>query len=333
MKKEDILSVDLIDKALSSITFDVYDMKSSIEFLDKKELEKRPESRYLAWMIVLGALPEDKTLWGKSLYGRIQSYNQKIEYYQKPNGEFPEILSSKVTREIVSDVKRAQTWFTNFLIAIGLQKEYAQYTEKRIIRVITIVIKEMPQCQYLQGYDRFAAISYGISLAFSLKIGLSLLEAEAFSINLLRKIISVNNIDSNLNHASSIMNYFQKIDGYLRSHNPEIMQCLAKQNCGSVDFASNWCGVFFVDNHHPKSFLLIWDSIILNRGNFEEFLNALVSAHLNQVPLKSSPFEQLQAIQEYPNWDVKRIVQEAENLLIPPTFCKNSMTGILGFWI
>ena len=117
------------------------------------------------------------------------------------------------------------------------------------------------------------------------------------------------------------------------SHNPEIMECLAKQNYGSHVFACNWCGVFFVDNHKPLSFLLIWDSIILNREKYEEFLNALVSAHLNQVPILDNPFKQLQAIQEFPNWDVIRILEDAEKMLVPPTFCKNSMTGILGFWI
>ena len=282
-------------------------------------------------MIVLDIIPSDSVLWPQTFYHILKSYRGKMKYYGQ---EIRQLLAEKSYKEIVNDVDRALSWFERLINDLNIPKNLLEGAKEVLVRIIVITIKESPQYQYLQGYDRFAAISYALSLRFVLKFGLGQLEAEAFAVSLFRKLITINTTASYLERGTNVMRYFSNIDGYLRSHNFNIINLLEKINCGSVDFASNWAGVFFADSHNPLSFLLIWDEIVLHSNKFDELFCALVSAHLNQIEIEDdSPYSLLQNIQMKNDWNVYKIIQDTRNLLLKPIFSRNSLTGFTGFWI
>ena len=183
----DVVSLDRVQQAFQTHTFAVHDRQSAINFLRSKDLSKSHTSRYISWMILLNGIPEDPKLWPLTFYHIIRSYRSKLDYYlSDPNKKvfnIPKCLDDKSTDAIRSDVNRAMTWFRRFAKTIGNDDNLIDdpEIETRIVRMICIMIREAPQFHYLQGYDRFAFVSFSLSLYFTVKIALSLIEAEAFS--------------------------------------------------------------------------------------------------------------------------------------------------------
>lgn len=335
----DVVPLERVQQAFETHTFAVHDRQSAISFLRSKELSKAHTSRYLAWMILLNGIPEDPNLWPLTFYHIIHSYRTKLDYYlsdpSKKVFNILKCLDDKSTDAIRSDVNRALKWFKRFAETIGIDDNLLAdpEIETRIVRMICIMIREAPQFHYLQGYDRFAFVSFSLSLYFSIKLGLGLIEAEAFSVSLYRRLISLSDVATFLKNQSYISQYFSDIDGYLLNWNRKKMLTLLKAPLTSVDFASNWVGVLFSDIHTPPSCLLIWDHILLHQNDFKRYFNALVSAHLNQIEDMDDPYEQLTAIQNFGEWNVEDLIDEAESQMRDPIIQRTSLTGFTGFWL
>ncbi|KAK8841044.1 hypothetical protein M9Y10_027881 [Tritrichomonas musculus] len=335
----DIVPLDRVKRAFQAHTFVVHDRQSSIDFLRSKDLSKSNTSRYISWMILFNGIPEDPELWPLTFYHIIRSYRSKLDYYLKdPNKKvfnIPKCLDDKTTDAIRSDVHRATNWFRRFALTVGNDQKLIddQEIETRIVRFICIMLSEAPQFHYNQGYERFAFVSFSLSLYLSVKLGLGLIEAEAFSVPLFRRIIGNLEIDSFLSHESSMMQYFSDIDAYLMNTNREMMDNLMKEQISSAQFAANWVCVLFSDSHTPLSCLLIWDHFWLHQKDSKQFLNALISAHLKQIELLEDASEQMNAIQQFGDWNVENIIDEAENQMIQPIIRRVSVTGFTAFWL
>ena len=333
------VTLERVQHAFSTQEFAVHDRASAIDFLRSKDLSKSNATRYIAWMLLLNGLPEEPKLWPLTFYHIIRSYRSKLDYYlNDPNklvSKIPRCLDDKTTDSIRSDVHRAIRWFQRFAKTIGIDENIVNdgEAETRIDRMICFMIRDAPQFHYIQGYDRFAFVSYSLALYFAVKIGLSYIEAEAFSVVLYRRLINLSDVAGFLRGESYILHYFQDIDGYLMTWNPKIMLKLYEIPVSSVDFASNWAGVLFADNHTPLSCLLIWDHILLHQKDFKRFFNAIISAHLKQVPEYDEPTDQLAAIQNFGDWNIEELIDEAERQTHDPIIKKISITGFTGFWI
>lgn len=307
------LPLERVERAIRSLKSDVKNCQSSTEFLLSPKIDKCNVSRYLSWMMILDGLPEDPDQWAKTLYYIIRGYRSKLSYYSK-DGEIPPCLDESTTRSIKSDVSRAKTMFKNFAKFIGIPEELCDNAETRIIRLSVIVFREAPQYPYLQGYDRFAFISYALALNFVSRIGLSYIEAEALASSLLRRLITLTDAEKYLASGSQTTEYFCSIDAFLRVHNPELMAVISSSGNGSAAFAANWAGLLFAESHAPAELLLIWDQFVARHRNSVLYFKAMTSAHLTQIPIASSLFAQLEAIQTCDTWDIQKLLADAEAL-------------------
>lgn len=326
------LPLERVERAIRSLKSDVKNIQGATEFLLTVELGKCNVSRYLSWIMILNGLPEDPDQWAKTLYYVIRGYRSKMNYYAK-DGEIPTCLGAETTNAIKSDVSRSKTMFKNFTKYIGIPEELCDDAETRIIRLSVLVFREAPQYPYLQGYDRFASISYALALNFVSRIGLSYIEAEALAASLLRRLITLSDAEQYLASGSKMMHYFCDVDAFLRVHNPGHMAIVSARGNGSVAFASNWSGVLFTESHDPAELLLIWDQFVVRHMKSALYFKAMTSAHLTQIPIAESEFAQLEAIQRYNRWDIHKLIRDAAELYEGSVYGqpRTEKHGLIGF--
>lgn len=320
-----LVTQDAIAKSLSSLQFKVNSKADAIEFLKSNDVNKSNVERFLAWMIHFDAIPEDSSLWPQTFYQLIIAYKGRLDFYSQS------CLDEKATTAIVNDVKRALTWFNVLATMFGFDSSIVSCD--CITRVICFLMRETPQYNYLQGYDRYAIISYLVSLSFCEKLQIGNIATEAFAISLLRHIIQFSDTSQYLTTDASIQLYYSELELVLKQKNEKIMLALSKANITSLDFASPWVGVLFADIHKPFQLVLLWDHLIYHHNEFQPFFAQVVSAHLNQVPFNEDPYIMLGNIQNYKNWDIQKILEESESAINPPFITKTSITGILRFWL
>ena len=324
----EVLPLERVERACRDFRPAAKDKETAKEFVSRVDMQKCNSTRYLAWMLILDGLPCNSELWPKTFYYLVRSYREKLDFYPMENS-IPTCLESQNAQQIISDVHRANGTFRSFARAIGIPDELCDDAVTRIARLTIIMFKEAPQYHYLQGYDRFALISYALALSFVLKIGLSYIEAEALALSLFRRLITLCDADQYLESSSQVVQHFCDIDAFLRVHNPEIME----MGGTSAVFAGNWAGVLFAESHKPLEVLLIWDHFVYHHKDSLLYFKAMTSAHLKQVAKADDNFAQLQEIQKFEDWDVNRLLQDAEAMFNnacygQPVLPKYSLLGL-----
>ena len=310
----EVLSLERVERACRAFKPAVKDMASAEVFLEELDLNKCHATRYIAWMLMLDGLPPNPELWPKTFYYLVRSYRGKLAYYPMNKSSIPVCLDEESTKAISSDVRRANVMFSSFAREMGIPQELCEDAETRVIRLTVILFREAPQYHYLQGYDRFALISYAVSLSFVIKIGLSYIEAEALAISLLRRLIRLSDSDKYLASSSQTIEHFANVDAFLRVYNADIMDIVSRRGNASATFASNWAGVLFAESHTPLEVLLVWDQLVLHHKESFSYFKALTSAHLKQIPKAQDEFGQLELIQTFRKWDIVKLLLDAARL-------------------
>lgn len=331
--EDDVVTLERLQRAFKNVSFKVKSMETAVQFMKSKNLGKCCSNRFLSWLVYFEAIPSDPALWPETFYHIIRNYRNKLSYFVKPKQEIPIIIGKEQTDNIINDVKRCQGLFTDLISEIGVPVTMCDDAETRISRVICFMINDAPQYSFLQGYDRLASVSFALALHFSLRIQLSLIEAEAFAVVLLRQLVTLCEPAKFLTNPNLSMQYYVDLDAFLMQHNLELMQTLNRGYFRSEHFAANWVGSLFADCHKPLDTLVIWDYMILNKANVSDFTKALVSTHLDQIETNDDPSTVISNIMSYQDWDVERIVDDAKYLLSTPYITKQLLTSPLGFWI
>jgi hypothetical protein len=314
METHEIIIQRRLERAVRSAPFCFRDLAGARAFLQRRDNgQKDGASRYLAWLMVLGGLPEDPELWAQGLYYSVRGYRAKFGYYLNDGTkDLPDCLDPKLICHIREDISRAIFLFEGFAHALGIPAGSWTHAETSVARVTIIMLSEAPQFDYIQGYDRFAIVSYALGLATALRFGLGQIEGEAFAIRLFRRLVPLSGAHAYLVSQGATRDYFCDVDAYLRVFQPLIMQTLAQAAASSVSFALNWSGLLFLDQKTPLDVLLIWDQFVLRNTATNAYFKAMTAAHLNQVPRMDTAFEQLGAIQRMASWDVPRLLDDAE---------------------
>jgi hypothetical protein len=243
----------------------------------------------------------------------VRGYRAKFAYYLSGGTkDLPDCLDEDLIRHIREDIARAIFLFEGFAHALGIHTGAWTHAATSVARIIIIMLSEAPHFEYIQGYDRFAIVSYALGLATSLRLGLSQIEGEAFAIRLFRRLVPLSGAHRYLVSEGATRDYFCDVDAYLRVFHPAIMQTLAQTAGSSVSFALNWSGLLFLDQKRPLDVLLIWDQFVLRNTASNAYFKAMTAAHLNQVPRMETAFEQLGAIQRMASWDVPLLLSDAE---------------------
>jgi hypothetical protein len=276
---------------------------------------KPAHARALAWLIQFGLLPERPALWPAKLCELAAQYASLSSAYCGDSSQTT--LEALVESIVPRDLGRSVLLFSQIFADLGLDTGYFDPAFIRFLRIFAVLSKADPAFRYFQGYDRFAYVAAAVSTAFCLFLGVSADNAEAITYFLtnffLVKIAWRDPPDPRaLINSQEI---FGDVAGDLRRFYPATAAALASQKLQPNIYALKWVMVLFAEQHPVPDLLLVWDFVALNISALQPYVSGLIVAHLNQVQLGMDFTETVQRIQNTRQFDIARLVREADRVV------------------
>ena len=252
---EEIIDEERIKESLNKFNFLIKDIKLAELFLKNINLNKCNLNRLISWLLYLDILPNDINNWSIFLYNIFKIYRLDLLFYIKDNSGIPFYYNQKISELILSDVSRSYTIFLKMINYFNIPIDICNDFKIRISRILIITLLKSPKIEYIQGFDRYAFLSYSLSLKFCLEIGLGFIEAESLSILLLRSLLNFSEPLKFLEKNYLKIQYHIDLDSYLKIHNFDIINNLNINGFFSEHFTTNWIGVLFIETHKINEFL------------------------------------------------------------------------------
>lgn len=307
---------DTIQGALISQSGSIYDEDDIQRFLLQPDLKKHMGERFICWMINFQILPPLRYKWTDSIISLISQYEKMCSDYLGENFSNPlNCIDASSAFIIKSDTERTMPLLQK--LASQLDIKINQLSDVLILsqRIFVILSKSSPQLSYTQGYDRFILISFLICFSFTHHAGLPTIIGESLTYFLLQSIILFNPTARELEDSTLIHERFSKLDLLVEKEEPSISSLLKKEGHSSLHYALKWHLTLFVDIHTAPEIMYIWDQIIAHLSESDEYIRYLCVGHLRQVSLPEFADEMAMGIQRTTNWDVLKIVEDANQLM------------------
>jgi hypothetical protein len=277
-------------------------------FLLAANLNKDPLTRTFAWVLALDLTsPLNPDL--SRLY---QNYAADLARRQASLSDPNSAVVTASTQAIADDIVRIVPWLARECEALALPESYLRDAQQRTTRLLAMLRIDPP---YLQGYDRYALVCYGLLLRVAVEHGLGPDFAEAIAYFLASELIRIGNIPQFLNGDAS--QRFAPLDRELKQVAPDVARSLSAMNLSSTHFALRWALVLFADEHSLPEIWLLWDAIIAHRANASLFVRQLSVAHVLQVPVRPSEMA-IESLQRNRKWDVPELIRVARERVAPP---------------
>lgn len=325
--------------ALKNIDFPFNDQDQITSFLQQDQKDKDNIFRVFAWLIQFGVLSNEKDEAINIILDMYEQYNEDINYYFNDSINPLQNIQDEETSLILLDVRRINDWFIKMATPFKYDKTYLDDFQFHIRRILFFLpkIKEDPflknvsifnllkkmgnqsEYHYIQGFDRYASITYILSLDFIKKINDSykstlfpLEFAEMLSLYFTYLFIGLSRLFINItNSTQQTMEVFEKIDEQIELEIPSISKKLKNCSTSSIHFALRWALLLFADEHNFDNCLILWDHFVLHQTDFAYYIIQISISHLKQVPYDGISY--IDKIQNFKNWDLSTIISEAES--------------------
>lgn len=303
-----------------NIDFSLLDQDQIYSFLNQDQTDKDNRYRVFAWLIQLHLISNEKEKMIENILDMYQNYLENIgSQFNESSNPFQNTQDEE-TSLIYLDVRRISDWFLNMAKPLNFDQCYLDDFQFHIRRILYFLPKIDPQSDfhYIQGFDRYASITYLLGLDFIRKVSnnnllpFSLEFAEMLSLHFTHDFISLSRLLINItNSPKEIMDVFENIDKIIEKEIPSISKNLKKCSTSSVHFALRWTLLLFADEHDFNNCLVLWDHFVLHQKDFPTYMVNVSISHLKQVPYDGISY--IDKIQNFKNWDVPQIIKEAEN--------------------
>ena len=306
---------DEIRSALISQLGHIFGFESVRQFLLQHDLYKNVGARAICWLVALGVIPAARDMWLSSLKTIYNNYVSLISHHFHGMDNPSDALSENMRHVIEADTHRTKPWFMRLCAQVGIQEEKIDGCEVRVRRIIACIALDAPQCEYTQGQDRFAWISYLVSLCFVIKGSMSADFAEALAFSLGKHFIERIEISKSLEKLPELEKRFVKLDALVKQEVPQVAEMLEQCGNTSVHYALKWRLTLFADEHTGYELMFLWDQILAREKDMDDFVMCLCVAHIKQVPIPEEADEMAVAIQRHRSWDMGKILADATELL------------------
>jgi hypothetical protein len=308
--QSDLMSFPAVDldrlSALSRLYPSLLATPSDIRaFLLLSDLDKDPMARTIAWLRAFDLIsPPTRDL--STLY---QNYASKLLSHHTSLSDTRPLVTNW-TQAIHGDVVPIIVWFTKECGALALPVSYLHDAELRVARILAVLPIDP---EYLQGYDRYVLVCYGLLLRAAESQGVGVDFAEAITYYLSYEFIKIGNFPQFLNgdHRN-----FTELDREIAAVAPDVARSLSEMRLTSTHFALRWALVLFADEHSLPEIWLLWDAILAHRRNSSEFVRQLSVAHVLQVPM--GKYERvIEDLQRNREWNAPELIRVAQQRLGP----------------
>lgn len=270
-----------------------------------RELDERKDNyaRTLLWLSELGLISlRDPTA---SISALIARYNRTLSDLR----DFA-ALPDADRFLIQADAERSAEWFRGLIAQAGGFDPDDVAGDMTAVRRILSVIRCSTGC-YLQGYERYACVSYLLARIFASAIDERSDFAEAIAYYICDGLLRIVKVSRLTADAPAAQRHFARLDEVVRRAHPAEYAAMFHMNVSAIYYALKWEMLTFADEY-PSFFdiLLLWDQVIVHRGDIDRFIFALCSAHVRNIRFDSANAIPIEAIQHHQVWDVKKIIRE-----------------------
>ena len=332
-EKVQFMSQEVDSEALSKAVIKLmasFDRLSSTEFLQEINIKKSNEIRLIAWFIELKILPKNPQRAATAAVECLNSYLNLIHKYITAESTDPlSLLPSDEGKVAQADLSRTIVWFHDMGRQLHIPGNALSGAEGRVARLLAFLSLESPDFSYTQGFDRFAFISYLISLHFTVQNNLAVLIAEVLAFYLTRSLIRMSDFGRILDAGKKNIEHFRDLDEIIAQEFPDIMQRLIDAGNSSLHFALRWQILMFADEHTAEGLFLIWDNLIVHyaKGDYRRYMTCLCLAHVSQVKIVPGTLV-VGSIQHYKDWDVPELIRFANNFDSPSLTTEMIIGGV-----
>jgi hypothetical protein len=300
--------------ALTAIVSGLIDRDGVTIFLESIDLPKDNRVRVVAWLIALGVLPIGPQAIVDWFADHIVRYKALVLAKLGDNANSPTSSLAATERSLIEmDLHRGLPTAARQGRLLGLADDDLAGGELRCARILTLLSLTSPKFSYTQGFDRFATVTYLLTLNFAARLNLPRDLAEAFSFHLCEQIITMSSAFKMLDNPADT---FARLDRAIKNFLPELWASLKQAGHTSLHFAFRWRMLMFADDHDICSLLLIWDQLIAHRHKYTRYMESLCIAHMSQVPFNDTVF-MVGEIQSFRDWDIVQIIKNANKLSHP----------------
>jgi hypothetical protein len=303
-----------VSAAVLKLSGAIFSVDDAYSFLSSPHAAKSNAMRLICWYISLGLISAQQSRWASSLFQYHRQYLDLVSQLRDSADPVSSLPSERDARLISSDVSRGMQWFQRHAVDLGLSPFHTRDAELRVGRILRLLSLTYG-INYTQSYDRYAFITYLLTLDFCGQTSLPARFGEALCFFITHRLLKSANVSHILRNSRSVEEHFRGLDGILMARVPEFMGQLKAEGQGSIHFALRWQLLLFADEHAIRPLLLIWDHFLIHLDNFNGYLDAMCLAHLTQIPLPAPDQIPIEALQRFRDWDALAIIAHAEELM------------------
>lgn len=294
----------------------INDYTDAISFLQELNINKDNNLRFISYLVTFGIIDDENTRTDK-LYQKFQDYDKLI------NEEFGENLSDplsflqnkKTAFVIKADIDRSIGMFNRMAEQLNLSEFNVKFVHLHAMRILALLSLKYQEFSYTQGFDRYILSCYLLAVDFSSQNCLPPTFAEAITYYLAPMFLRLANIHRYIDNLGNTTRHFENIDKIVSKKYPELSMQLERNGHGSIHYALRWELLMFVDEYDAKGLFLIWDSVVVNRNNYDKYILNLCIAHVLQIPAPKPGEILIEKIQTYRDWNPQKAIRTAYALM------------------
>lgn len=304
-----------VANALLNWSGDIMNMLDAIRYLAKVTIQKDNHHRFLCYLICLKVIKDKRPQWIPSILEIGQNYHEGCkrfveDCYADPCG----ILTEPSASAIKESVEDHWEWFMAVCYNQGIAAEVIGDAQVRIMRIFTILSKNLSGFKYHRQYARIAYMMYAVALSFSSRADLPNFFAEAMCYSMTRAMISLCAMTQNMMTLKLTDEHINTLERLAKRFTPNLVSGAYKNGVDLIAMTMSWEVSMFTNVHCPSNLLLIWDHILFHVEEYHFFLRFLFVAHFKAIEKAQVNIADKEAVDNI-MWDAVDILQTADKLM------------------
>lgn len=318
-----------------------------LRYLASKGLPDKLGLRGVIWRLLLRYLPLDTGMWTQSLALRRQDYSDLcIEYIQAssdesvvyspssgtPKGPQPRVLLTDNDDPLrVTDADAWKCYFENISLMEEVQKDVVRThpdisffhidpscaVQAAMQRILYIYAKVTPAVRYVQGMNELIGTLYYVFASDENEEWAIHAEADTFHcFTLLIAGMEDMFIRQKDSSDSGIIAHLNQFVHLVRIHDVEVHDLLTTQGIDPAFYGLRWLTTILSREFNLPDTIRLWDTLLAdtNRNEFLSYICCSMILEQRERLLKGDFGENLGLLQEYPEVDIPRLLNDATSL-------------------
>ena len=270
--------------ALLDWSGDLMNMIDAMRFLGRMNINKPNHLRFLAYLICLKTIKDDRPQWIPSIMAIGRNYEENCrrfceDCYDSPTRAVPEPKASDINDSVHDNFE----WFMAVCYNQKIPPECISDAEVRVKRLFSVMARDAINFNYRKLYSRIGYMCYLICLSFSAQAGLPNFFAEAMAYAMTRAVVSLAATTRQMEKLKLVEEHYDTFHRLVRRFVPKMEKEAEDAQVDLYELTVEWETGMFTTVHCPSNVLIIWDHIFFHLGEYHFFMRFLYTAHLKAM--------------------------------------------------